>query len=360
MDARRAAPARRAPPDGAAAGAAGDAGHRPAGDHPPLLHARRHRRRHRLHARGALRARARRARRLAHQRGADRGIGRSAGRSSRWRSSATSDDNCIIVCSIENVDPMGVHTGDSITVAPALTLTDKEYQVMRDASIAVLREIGVETGGSNVQFAVNPAGRADGGDRDEPARLALLRARLEGHRLSDRQGRGAARRRLHARRARERHHRRRDAGRLRADHRLRRHQDPALRLREISRRRAGADHVDEVGRRGDGDRPHLRGIAAEGAARAGDRALRPRRGRDSRASALATTRTPCAPRSAVPRPDRLLTDRAGAAARLRRRADPRILPHRPAGSCARSSASSTGRRASASTACRRARSSFGS
>ena len=66
-------------------------------------------------------------------------------------------DNCIIVCSIENIDPMGVHTGDSITVAPALTLTDKEYQVMRNASIAVLREIGVETGGSNVQFAVNPA-----------------------------------------------------------------------------------------------------------------------------------------------------------------------------------------------------------
>jgi carbamoyl-phosphate synthase large subunit len=67
------------------------------------------------------------------------------------------NDNCIIVCSIENIDPMGVHTGDSITIAPALTLTDKEYQIMRDASIAVLREIGVETGGSNVQFAVNPA-----------------------------------------------------------------------------------------------------------------------------------------------------------------------------------------------------------
>ncbi len=66
-------------------------------------------------------------------------------------------DNCIIVCSIENVDPMGIHTGDSITVAPALTLTDKEYQRMRDASIAVLREIGVETGGSNVQFAIDPA-----------------------------------------------------------------------------------------------------------------------------------------------------------------------------------------------------------
>lgn len=65
-------------------------------------------------------------------------------------------DNCIIICSIENVDPMGIHTGDSVTIAPALTLSDKEYQIMRNASIAVLREIGVETGGSNVQFAVNP------------------------------------------------------------------------------------------------------------------------------------------------------------------------------------------------------------
>jgi carbamoyl-phosphate synthase large subunit len=68
-----------------------------------------------------------------------------------------SQDNCIIICSIENLDPMGMHTGDSITVAPAQTLTDKEYQIMRNASIAVLREIGVDTGGSNVQFAVNPA-----------------------------------------------------------------------------------------------------------------------------------------------------------------------------------------------------------
>ncbi|MDP6192696.1 MAG: ATP-grasp domain-containing protein, partial [Paracoccaceae bacterium] len=65
-------------------------------------------------------------------------------------------DNCIIICSIENIDPMGVHTGDSITVAPALTLTDKEYQKMRVASIDILREIGVDTGGSNVQFAINP------------------------------------------------------------------------------------------------------------------------------------------------------------------------------------------------------------
>src|SRR5471032_3392091 len=66
-------------------------------------------------------------------------------------------DNCIIICSIENLDPMGIHTGDSITVAPAQTLTDKEYQLMRNASIAILREIGVDTGGSNVQFAIDPS-----------------------------------------------------------------------------------------------------------------------------------------------------------------------------------------------------------
>ena len=66
-------------------------------------------------------------------------------------------DNVVIICSIENLDPMGIHTGDSITVAPAQTLTDKQYQIMRDAAIAIIREIGVETGGSNIQFAVNPA-----------------------------------------------------------------------------------------------------------------------------------------------------------------------------------------------------------
>ena len=66
-------------------------------------------------------------------------------------------DNCIIVCSIENVDPMGVHTGDSITVAPALTLTDREYQRMRDIARRIIRRVGVETGGSNIQFGINPA-----------------------------------------------------------------------------------------------------------------------------------------------------------------------------------------------------------
>ena len=93
---------------------------------------------------------------------------------------------------------MGVHTGDSITVAPALTLTDKEYQIMRDASLAVLREIGVETGGSNVQFGVNP----DDGRMvviEMNPRVAFLGAGVQGYGLSDRQGRRQARGRLHAR-----------------------------------------------------------------------------------------------------------------------------------------------------------------
>jgi carbamoyl-phosphate synthase large subunit len=66
-------------------------------------------------------------------------------------------DNVVVVCSIENFDPMGVHTGDSVTVAPAMTLTDREYQAMRDLGIAILREVGVDTGGCNIQFAINPA-----------------------------------------------------------------------------------------------------------------------------------------------------------------------------------------------------------
>ena len=105
-------------------------------------------------------------------------------------------DNVVIVCSIENLDPMGVHTGDSITVAPAQTLTDKEYQIMRDAALRIIREIGVDTGGSNIQFAIDPHERPHGGDRDESARLAQLGARLEGDRLSDREDRGAPRGRL--------------------------------------------------------------------------------------------------------------------------------------------------------------------
>ena len=181
------------------------------------------------------------------------------------------NDNAIIICSIENVDPMGIHTGDSITVAPALTLTDKEYQIMRNASIACLREIGVETGGSNVQFAVNPedgrlvviemnprvsrssalASKATGFP------IAKVAAKLAvGYTLDEIQNdiTGV------------------DPGQLRADDRLCRHQDPALRLREVQGLGGPAVDGDEVGRRGDGDRPQLPRKPAEGAAKPRDRA----------------------------------------------------------------------------------------
>ena len=84
-------------------------------------------------------------------------------------------DNCVIICSIENLDPMGVHTGDSITVAPAQTLSDVEYQLMRDAAFACIRRVGVETGGSNVQFALDPTNGEHGHHRDEPAGVAVRR-----------------------------------------------------------------------------------------------------------------------------------------------------------------------------------------
>ena len=116
-------------------------------------------------------------------------------------------DNVVIVCSIENLDPMGVHTGDSVTVAPQMTLSDEAYQELRDAAVAVIRAVGVDTGGSNIQFARERVHRRAARDRDEPARLALVRARVEGDRLPDREGRREARRRLHARRDPERPHR---------------------------------------------------------------------------------------------------------------------------------------------------------
>ena len=198
-------------------------------------------------------------------------------------------DNAIIVCSIENLDPMGIHTGDSITVAPALTLTDKEYQLMRNAAIAVLRKVGVETGGLQRPVRRRSGHRPAGGDRDEPAGLALVGPRLQGHRVPHRQGRGQARGRLHPRRDRERHHRC-HARLLRARHRLCGDQGPALRVREVSGRRAPAHHLDEIGGRGHGDRAHLLRIAAESAALHGDRAHRPRRDRHSRRRRRAMTR----------------------------------------------------------------------
>ena len=144
--------------------------------------------------------------------------------------------NAVVVCSIENLDPMGVHTGDSWTVAPQQTLPDPVYQQLRDAAFATARAVGVATGGANVQFAVHPGDERAPRDRDEPARLALLRARFEGDRLPDRQARRAARGRLHARRVAERHHAE-DDGRVRAGARLRGRQSAAVRLREVPARR---------------------------------------------------------------------------------------------------------------------------
>ena len=174
---------------------------------------------------------------------------------------------------------MGVHTGDSITVAPAQTLTDKEYQIMRDAVVAHHPRNRRRHGRLQYPVCDRSRRRPDGDHRDEPAGLAQLRAGLQGHRISDRQDRRAAGGRLSPRRDRQRHHAD-DPGLLRADYRLRRHQDSALHLREISRRGGRAGPADEVGRRGDGDWAHLRGIAAQGAALAGNRILgfrKPRR-----------------------------------------------------------------------------------
>ena len=131
---------------------------------------------------------------------------------------------------------MGVHTGDSITVAPAQTLTDKEYQRMRDASIAVLRKIGVDTGGSNVQFAVNP--------RDGRLLVIEMNPRVSRSSALASKATGFPIAKIAAKLAvgytldelQQRHHRRRDAGLVRADDRLRGHEDPALHLREVSRR----------------------------------------------------------------------------------------------------------------------------
>ena len=159
-------------------------------------------------------------------------------------------DNVVVVCSIENVDPMGVHTGDSVTVAPAMTLTDREYQRLRDLGIAVLREVGVDTGGCNIQFAVHPeTGRIVVIEMNpRVSRSSALASKATG--FPDRQDRREAGHRLHPGRDPQRHHPR-DPGGVRASSGLRGGEDPSVRLREVPRRRPGADDDDEVGRRGD-------------------------------------------------------------------------------------------------------------
>ena len=184
-------------------------------------------------------------------------------------------DNCIIVCSIENLDPMGIHTGDSITVAPAQTLTDKEYQLMRNASIAILREIGVDTGGSNVQFAINPKdGRMVVIEMNpRVSRSSALASKATGFPIA------------------------KVAAKLAVGYTLDELRNditggatpasfepsidyvvtkiPRFAFEKFPRGRSAPDDADEVGRRGDGDRPHLPGEPAEGAARPGDRHRRP-------------------------------------------------------------------------------------
>ena len=157
--------------------------------------------------------------------------------------------NGIIVCSIENLDPMGVHTGDSITVAPAQTLSDIEYQRMRAASLAILER--------------QSDGRTPHRDRDEPARVPFERARIEGDGLSHREGGGAAGGRIHTRRDHERHHEG-DARLLRAVDRLLRREGAPFRLREVQGYRHHAFHPHEGGRRDHGDRAQLRGGVRQG------------------------------------------------------------------------------------------------
>ena len=257
-------------------------GYRASGHHPALVYARRHRRRHRLQQGGVHRDRRARHRRLADLGGADRGIG---ARLERVRDGGGARQERQLHHRLLDREPRsdgrahrrldhrgaGAHAHRQGIPAHARRL-DRGAARDRRRDRRLQRAVRGQSGG-------RPPRR----HRNESAGLALLGARLEGDRLSHRQGRGQARRRLHARRDRQRHYRRRHAGFVRADDRLHRHQDPALRLREISRRRAGAHHVDEVGRRGDGDRPHLPGKPAEGAALARDRAHRARRGGDPRA-----------------------------------------------------------------------------
>ncbi len=210
-------------------------------------------------------------------------------------------DNCIIICSIENVDPMGVHTGDSITIAPALTLTDKEYQIMRDASLAVLREIGVETGGSNVQFAVNPEdGRLIVIEMNpRVSRSSALASKATGFPIA------------------------KVAAKLAVGYTLDEIANditggatpasfeptidyvvtkiPRFAFEKFHGASQRSHHLDEVGRRGDGDRAHVPGIACRRrCARSKPASPVSTRSR-SKASARATTRTRSAPCSARPR-----------------------------------------------------------
>ena len=226
-------------------------------------------------------------------------------------------DNTVVVCSIENVDPVGVHTGDSITVAPALTLTDREYQKLRDIGIDIIRAVGVDTGGCNIQFAVDPAdGRIIVIEMNpRVSRSSALASKATGFPIAKIAAKLAIGYRLDEI---PNDITRGHPGELRADARLRRRQGAAVRVREVPGRRHHAHHDHEVGRRGDGDRPQLRDGAAEGAPLAREARLvastgasedRSRRGARSRSSQRADRRphrASCSRRCArAPRSSRL-------------------------------------------------------
>ena len=245
-------------------------------------------------------------------------------------------DNVVIVCSIENLDPMGVHTGDSITVAPAMTLTDREYQVMRDASIAIIREIGVEAGGCNIQFAVDPATGEQLVIEMNPrvSRSSALASKATGFPIARIGTKVAVGYRLDE--LPERHHED-HAGVVRAGARLRRREDSALRVREVPDGRSDAHDADEVGRRGDGDRPHVQGGVSEGPARARDRPdrLGARRPPRSTTGCRTSRSRPCWRRSGRPTPERIFQMKRALAARRRRsRRSPSARASIP-GSCTR-------------------------
>ena len=243
-----------------------------------------------------------------------------------------SADNAIIICSIENIDPMGVHTGDSMTVAPALTLTDKEYQRMRTASIAVLREIGVETGGSNVQFALNPAdGRMVIIEMNpRVSRSSALASKATGFPIA------------------------KVAAKLAVGYTLDELTNDITQVTPASfeptidyvvtkiprfafEKFPGADptpdHLDEIGGRSDGHRPHLRGDRLQkGVALAGNRPHRPRR-RSTLPGATRTIRAALGPAHAGPSARRGTGDlRLGISESPNSRASPATIP----GSWARS------------------------
>ena len=172
-------------------------------------------------------------------------------------------DNVVVVCSIENLDPMGTHTGDSVTVAPQMTLSDEAYQELRDAAAAVIRAVGVECGGSNIQFARD---RESGEIRviemnPRVSRSSALASKATGYPIAKVAAKLAVGYTLDE--IPERPHED-DARELRADARLRGREVPALRLREVPRRRPDARHADEVGGGDDGHRPDLRGGVREG------------------------------------------------------------------------------------------------